>query len=51
MNLDIFINKLLIHRLQLFFLWTVEHLITVYEVEWLQWKKSTQPQKSLPDNA
>lgn len=52
MNLDIiFINKLLTHRLQSFFLWTTEYLITVYEVERLQWKESTQPQISLPDNA
>lgn len=33
------------------FLWTTEYLITVYEAEWLQWKESIQPQKSLPDDA
>lgn len=33
------------------FLWTTEYLITVQEVEWLQWKESLQPQKSSPGNA
>lgn len=56
MNLDIlFIKKLLTHRFQshfyLFFLWTTEYLITVCEVEQLQWKGFILPQKSLPDDA